>query len=463
MRTREKAKTGAMKGGVRAPRGKDSGWSFPVYLGNQPAQRCPACTAARKRPNRWWIGAKRLESCPNCGGELRETREPRQVTEGGFATKKDAEQARARAVLRLGRGTYRPPERMTLAEYLRDHWLPEVMASGLKTTTKQGYERCVRFHLIGPAEKPFPIGLMELRKLNREVIRSHYRELMDGYTVDDFERGERSRLVIDRKTHKPIPKLVRRPGLKLSSVQRVQAALHGALAAAVELGMLEHNPATGAIKKNKLGDGDAVPAALKAWTPEELETFLDSQEGTPLYPLWRLLAVTGMRRGEALGLQWGDVDTVDCRVTVRRNRVPVAGGEVVETSTKTDRVRVVDVDRETVDVLKAMRRARSVRRIGAGPEYLFTDDAGLPLHPHAVGYQWQLATAASGVRHIGLHGLRHTHFSQLVGEGQSIPMAAERGGWANPNVLMKTYAHCLPGQQQTAVASMARYRRKASR
>ena len=130
-----------MKGGVRRPRGPSGSWSFTLYLGAQSAQRCTSCN------HRFWLGAERLEACPECGGELRETKEPRQATQGGYATRHDCELARAAALARLGKGHYVPPERMTLAEYLRDHWLPTVEASGrLKQTTKESYVRHVHFH-----------------------------------------------------------------------------------------------------------------------------------------------------------------------------------------------------------------------------------------------------------------------------------------------------------------------------
>lgn len=457
MKAREPAKVGGMKGGIRRPRGPSGSWSYTLYLGQQAAQRCPACTEVKKRPNRWWIASERLTKCPNCGGELTERHEGRQITEGDFATKDDALQARSKAVVRLGMGHYVPPERMTLAEYLRDKWLPEVMASGLKQTTKEGYAHEVRDHLIGPAEKPHAIGLVELRKLNLEVIRSHYRDLMDSYFVEDYLRTKRSRRIMDKSTKKPKRGLVKRDGLSFASIKHVQAALHGALREAVELGMLDHNPATGAIRKKKLGqdEGDAAARELKAWTPDELQTFLGSQEGRPFYPLWRLVAVTGVRRGEALGLKWGDVDTDGARITVRCNRVPVKGGGIIETTTKTKRVRVVDIDRETVDVLKGMGR-------GLPAAHVFTDAGGQPLNPNSASYQFRLAVLATDLPLIGIHGLRHTHISELIADGQSVAMVAARAGHASSKMTLDVYSHALPGQQQSAVASMARYTRKGS-
>lgn len=451
MATRDKPAPGGMRGGVRRPRGPNGTWSHVLYLGMQPAQRCVECG------HRAWLGAERLEACPKCGGELRETREPRQMTEGGFTTKRDAELARAKAIQRIGRGRYMPPERMTLAEYLRDRWLPAVDASGkLKRTTKQSYHRHVKYHLIGPAKKPHDIALVELRKLTLEGIRAHYRDLAEGYNA---EKGD---------------EIVKRPGLAVPSLRRVHAALHVALEYAVELGMLDHNPAARAAKD--LGDGGGAKRELPAWNADELWAFLDAQEGEPLQPLWRLMALTGMRRGEALGLKWGDVDltprkitrhmadgsdveTVEPgRLTVRRNRVPLAGGVIDETSTKTGRVRVVDLDEDTVETLRALRRSGPVVSLDDREAYVFTDQTGAPLGPHHVSYQFRLALKRSGQRKIPLHGLRHTHITLLVAGGCAIPMIAARAGHANPNITMKVYAHCLPGAQQDALRAMARGR-----
>ena len=464
MATREKPKTGAMKGGVRRPRGKGGTWSFPIYLGEQTAQRCPACTAAKKRPSRWWVGAKRLAACPNCGGELVETREPRQVTEGGFLTRRDAETARAKAILRLGRGTFRPPEKMTLAEYLRDVWLPDVLASKLDENTKQGYERTVRDYLIGPADKPHPLGLVELRRLSPLIIRDFYRDhLMKGYTAEDYIRTGRSRRVRDRKTGGWQRGLVDRPGISYSTVKHVQAALHKALSEAVEMGLLETNPATGAVKKNKLGKDDAPGQKVRAWDADELATFLTSTEGSEDYPLWRLVALTGLRRSEALGLKEEDLRPEVPSILIRRVRVPLQGGQVEEKPrTKNGTHREVLVDRETMEELQAMlRRRRGNVRVLRSNDYLFVDDNGEPLGPNSVSYRFRCAVIAAGLPIIGVHGLRHTHISALIKDGQDVVTVADRVGHKSPKMTLDVYGHSRLEQQESAVASMARYSRNS--
>src|SRR5688500_1351151 len=79
---------------------------------------------------------------------------------------------------------------------------------------------------------------------------------------------------------------------------------------------------------------------------------------------WRLLAATGMRRGEALALRWRDVDLDAGRLAVRRSvgvvKTTGAGEHLVEGPTKTGQSRVVDLDSGTVAALRAYRAARGL-------------------------------------------------------------------------------------------------------
>lgn len=63
--------------------------------------------------------------------------------------------------------------------------------------------------------------------------------------------------------------------------------------------------------------------------------------------------------------------------------------------------------------------------------------------------------AASKVRPIPLHGLRHTHATILLSAGVPVHIVSARLGHANPTITMNVYAHCLPRAQQAAVAVLA--------
>ena len=137
------------------------------------------------------------------------------------------------------------------------------------------------------------------------------------------------------------------------------------------------------------------------------------------------------------------------------------GGEIIETETKTNRVRVVDLDLDTVDVLRSMRRDRAVVILSDREAYVFTTEAGEPLNPNTISYGFREAVKRAKIRHIPLHGLRHRYISQLVSEGLPIAMVAARAGHSSPNVTLGTYSHYMPGQQASAVQSVARFSQSA--
>lgn len=400
-------------------------------MGRQEAQRCFECS------HLVWVGPKRLDACPQCGGVMRDTRERRQVVQGGFRTQGDAKLEHAKALTRLGKGTYIAPQRKTVAEFLRDEWLPAQERrvgddnDPLKATTLQGYRLSVREHLIGPTGKPFPIGSIELRKLTREAIREHYSTLGEGYLVE--RKG----------------KLVQHAGLGVESRRRVHACLHKALNDAKERGYVGDSPAWKAMKAKK--NGLRFEGAV--WAADELGAFLAATAETELYALWHTIAMTGLRRGEACGLRWSDIDPTNAQMTVSRSRVPL-GGDVIESSPKSGQARVVDLDEDTLEVLEQHRKVQIAAQLKAGPKwqstgnYIFTRADGRPIEPNSVSREFRLAVAAAGQRRIRLHDLRHTHASLLLADGEPIGNVSRRIGHADSNITAQVYEHYVPGAQK---------------
>ena len=308
--------------------------------------------------------------------------------------------------------------------------------------TLSGYRRNVAEHIIGPRSKPFALGQIELRKLTLAAIREHYEMLGEPYPV---ERGG---------------KLVKRRGLGVQSRRRVHGTLHRALNDAIETGLLTHNPAWRAASNLK-----SEPHELDVWSADEVRQFFAATLGTPDYPLWHTLAMTGMRRGEACGLQWGDVDTGSGTLTVRRSRVPV-GSVVYEQTPKTRKTRVVDLDPDTVAVLKELherqRKARVVTLLDDSKNYIFTADDGQPTHPNLVTRSFAAAVAAAGLRAIRLHDLRHTWASLAIDAGVPISVVSARLGHANANITLGVYTHQLRGSQAKGACTVADLVRKVA-
>jgi integrase len=134
-------------------------------------------------------------------------------------------------------------------------------------------------------------------------------------------------------------------GLAPNSVRKIHATLHRAMRDAVRWGYLSRNPVDNADPPRTV-DGESE--AAKAWQVADLKKFLASAKDDRLYPLWLTLALTGLRRGEALGLLWQDLDLTGGRLVVRRSLVPV-NAEVIVSEPKTRRGhRTVTLDPGTV-------------------------------------------------------------------------------------------------------------------
>ena len=166
----------------------------------------------------------------------------------------------------------------------------------------------------------------------------------------------------------------------------MHAVLHRACHDAVRWGRLTVNPVDAADPpKASAEHSDKLPV----WTAEQLSAFLASVADDRLFALWRLLAMTGMRRGEALGLAWEDLDMEKGRLTIRRAWVPVNGvGQMSEPKTRRGR-RTIALDPVTLQALKAhaARQADEQSRRDAAwndSGLVFTGKDGQPLHPWAV-------------------------------------------------------------------------------
>ncbi|HCT75302.1 MAG TPA: site-specific integrase [Micromonosporaceae bacterium] len=156
------------------------------------------------------------------------------------------------------------------------------------------------------------------------------------------------------------------------------------------------------------------------WTLPEVRRFLDGTRGERRHLLWRLLAVTGLRRGEACGLKWLDLNLDTGTLSVRRQRVvqdrPAA---VVEKPPKSHNgFRTIALDIVTLALLRTAEDA-------ACSPYVFTGRTGLPLRPDNVTGQFNKTAARLGLPPIGPHQLRHLLASSLLEAGYGIHESAK--------------------------------------
>lgn len=244
--------------------------------------------------------------------------------------------------------------------------------------------------------------------------------------------------------------------LAAKTVRYIHTIIHKALADAVDSGIL---PANVAERAKAPRPYRCRTPEIQCWEPAELAAFLRSVEGTRLEAAWRLAAMTGMRRGEVLGLRWSDADLDNSRVAVRNAIVSVAY-ELLESSPKNHQARVIDIDPETTALL-LRHRARQLReQEGLRGDYedrnlVVCAEDGRPVHPQSFSQAFARAVEQAGLRKIRLHDLRHTHATIAVKAGVPVKVISERLGHESPAFTLKQYAHVMPGMQAEAAKMIA--------
>jgi len=365
---------------------------------------------------------------------------------GGFKTQGEARRARNDARAAADKGTAVAASKITVREYL-EQWL-EGYASQVKPTTYVSYKLHVDKYIVPR------IGAERLQQLTPMMVGQLYAVLQKqgGHDRHKLKDGEK-------------PKVV---PLSATTVRRVRATLHKALADAVEQRLIPYNPAD-AVRAPKV-ERDADDAGeMKAWTREELDTFLVSCASDRLYPMWRLAAWTGMRRGEVAGLVWRDVDLNAGTITVQRARVTVKSAEVRESKPKTATGRRnVDLDEETRSALEAWQDRQKAERKewpGEWPAHglVFTLEDGSALHPDYLSRWFHSLSKKAKLPEIRLHDLRHTHATLLLAAGVPVKVVSERLGHSTQAFTMTVYQHVLPGMQREAVQLVADAKTKAAR
>ena len=320
----------------------------------------------------------------------------RQHSKGGFKTKREAEAARVRILHSLETGTYIKPDKLSVAHFLLEEWLPAKRPPVLAESTWESYSRNLALHVV-PA-----IGAIPLQKLDAVRLNLLYRELLDS--------GRRS---VPPPVHRHDPTIVKRAvalrrtgltyeavaariteefpdapvqlsrhaiaaicrraslpssgappaGLSPRTVRYIHTILHAALRDALRWNRVVRNVADAATPP-PVSAATAAPATT--WTAAELKSFLDYVAENRNLPAWIFLATAACRRGEALGLHWRDVDLDAGLATLRWQVTSVRHQIVVKERTKTGRGHVIRLDSPTVAMLRSWKARQAEERLFLG-------------------------------------------------------------------------------------------------
>jgi len=328
----------------------------------------------------------------------------------------DARAYLARTRSQITTGAYVPKSEQTFADYV-ETWLRS-RRHAVRPKTIEGYR-------VGLAPAVRVFGAKQLDQVTKKDVATLVEDMVDT-------------------------------GRAPRTVNLTLGLLRQALNAAVREGTLQRNVAQLV---------DRMPQKhqeMAAWTAEEARTFLTATQSHRLAGAWAL-TMSGLRRGEVLGLRWADIDLDGERptVTVRRSRVSLgrAGGTVSEGDPKSMRSRRrVPLAPYAISALLYSREVRDRDRATMGAayrdrDYLAANEIGDPIHPDTYSADFQRLAVGAGLRRIRLHDCRHSAISLLLAAG--VPVVAVAGVMGHdPVVTQRIYAHMFEDDAVDAMAAL---------
>lgn len=316
----------------------------------------------------------------------------------------------------------RPGRGWTVEKWL-NHWLEHIAAPKVRQNTLSGYSVAVRVHLI-PG-----VGAHRLEKLTPEHLERLYARMQAA-------------------------------GSAPATAHQAHRTIRAALNQAVKRQYLSRNPALYATAP-RLDEEEVEP-----YTIEEVRRFLTEAGKHRNSARWAIALALGLRQGEVLGLQWGDVDLSGGELRVRRSRLrptyrhgcgdtcgrkPGYCPQKRQTNAATDKTksragrRRVGLPAELVELLEAHRDEQEKERVKAAQlwtegGWVFASPTGGPLSPNTDYREWKRLLAAAGLRDGRLHDARHTAATVLLVLGVQQRAVMGLMGWSSAGMAAR-YQH----------------------
>jgi integrase len=307
------------------------------------------------------------------------------------------------------------PKRMSLSDFLTS-WLEDSVKPSVRVTTYENYKTLVNTHIM-PS-----LGQVQLQKLSPQQIQQFL-----NYKLES--------------------------GLSTRTVQYLLVLLRRSLGLAVKWALVQRNVAL-------LVDPPRVKSkVIQPFTPAQARQFLEALRGDKFEALYTVALALGLRRGEALGLRWDDIDWEKGTLTIRAS-LQRAEGKLQLLEVKTDRSRrVVKLPKLALLALKSHRTRQLEDRLLAGARWkehglVFPTGIGTPYDPRRLNEDFEKALKRAGLPRIRFHDLRHSAATLLLAQGVPVKTISELLGHSTTRMTLDVYAHVLETMKQEAADSM---------
>ncbi len=315
---------------------------------------------------------------------------------------------------------------ITFGEYAQD-WMDGHVSTNLKPSSKRGYESLLD-NLILPALKDRPLAA-----ITREEVKELCFFLLQ-------EGRKRPKATEDKK--------VKDATLSARTVVYAVRTISAIYNHAIEDGIVQSNPALRPGRFIKTGPRREMVDIL---SPKEGDLLLKTAEKhfSRSYPLLLCAMRTGMRQGELLALEWGDIDWNSNFIEVRR-----AVWQGITGTPKSGKTRRVDMSDRLKTVLQQHHARMKAEALKAGhsvPELAFTSEAGTPYDGTNVLKSFRAALRKAKLRKIRFHDLRHSYASWLIANKESLAYVRDQLGHSSIQITVDLYGHLVPGENREAV------------
>ena len=336
-------------------------------------------------------------------------------------TKREAEIELGRIVAQNAAGEGVDPSKETVAEFLQ-RWDRDWASMNVSPKTLERYRQIIKLNVVPH------IGAVRIQKLRPMHLNELYAKLLRTGGHDGAPLSARS-------------------------VGHVHRLLHRALGHAATWGVVAANVAA------PVGPPPVPESEITILTDDQIGATLRHLEGRTLRPIVSFLLGTGARRGEALALRWKDIDFEKGVVSIERSLEQTkAGLRIKAPKTKNGR-RKVSISPWLIAELRAHRARQQERRLSLGQgrapddSLVFARWDGSTRAPHWLTQKFALAMTTLKID-CTLHGLRHTHVSQLIAAGLDVLTISRRIGHASAAITLGVYGHMFGNTDARAAEIM---------